>query len=372
MIANTSKELKLLDKVTKEFARKELAPAREENDKFPYGPFFDSTLEKTFDLDFFHSILPEQYNGIGQGISSLCIVLDNICREDSSLGGIILTTSAAHEILLAAQSWELLKKLTDKTDNVNDFLIAMPVFNDPSDIEPTIQAEKKSDSYTLKGTQEYLVLGGIAGHALVPATIAGTDGYSFFLVDLAETGFTKSEPVHSLGLHACPAVDLTLNNVTAILVGEEGAGAAYFEKMVSKLSAAAASMALGIMKGSFKEALDYTQKRSQGGRKIINWSEVKMMLANMAVDIKNSEMAVSRACQAMDGNETGWEACSKAAAIKIQGMACSLTTDGIQVMGGVGYMKDFGQEKRFRDAKHIQALFGMTPRKKLKYLESII
>ena len=140
MIANTSKELKLLDKVTKEFARKELAPAREENDKFPYGPFFDSTLEKTFDLDFFHSILPEQYNGIGQGISSLCIVLDNICREDSSLGGIILTTSAAHEILLAAQSWELLKKLTDKTDNVNDFLIAMPVFNDPSDIEPTIQA----------------------------------------------------------------------------------------------------------------------------------------------------------------------------------------------------------------------------------------
>ena len=82
--------------------------------------------------------------------------------------------------------------------------------------------------------------------------------------------------------------------------------------------------------------------------------------------------ALLSACQAIDGKEPGWEKNSIAAAVKIQEMACNLTTDGIQVMGGAGYMKDFGQEKRFRDAKHIQALFGMTPRKKLKYFESII
>ena len=371
MIAN-NKELKLLDKAANEFARKELAPGREENDKFPFGPFFDAILEKAYDLDFFHSILPEKFGGIEQGISSLCIVLENICQEDSSLGGIILTTCAAHEILLAAESGDLLKTITDKTENVNDFLIALPLFNDPLDATPDVTAEKKDEGYILNGTQEYLVLGDMAGHAIVPATIRSFDGFSFFLVDLKETGLQKSKPVFSLGLHACPAIDMSLNNVSAVLVGEENRGDVYFKKMAAKLSVAVAAMALGIMKGSLKEAFAYTQKRSQGGRTIINWSELQMILAQMALDMKNAEMTVSRACQAMEGNETGWEACSTAAAIKTQEMACNLATDGIQVMGGVGYMKDFGQEKRFRDAKHIQALFGMTPRKKLKYLQSIL
>jgi len=107
MIANTSKELKLLDKAAGEFARKELAPAREENDKFPFGPFFDSVLNKAYELDFFHSILPEKFGGIEQGMTSLCIVLDNICREDSSLGAIILTSTASHEVLLAAKNEDL-------------------------------------------------------------------------------------------------------------------------------------------------------------------------------------------------------------------------------------------------------------------------
>ena len=372
MIANNNKELKLLGKAATEFARKELAPGREENDKFPFGPFFDSVLEKAYSLDFFHAILPENYGGIGQGISALCIVLENICREDSSLGGIILTTCAAHEILLAAGSDELLKKLTEKKEQVNDFLMAVPVFTDPSDILSSVKAENKGEHYLLSGLQEYLVLGGMAGHALIPATIAGSDGFSFFLVNLKEEGIETSKPVYSLGLHACPAVDVSFKNVPANLVGKAGEGKLYFDRMTARLSVASAAMALGMMKGSFKEALGYAQKRSQGGREIFNWSEVRMMLASMAIDMKNAELTVSRACQALDGNEPGWDTVSIAAAIKIQEMACNLTTDGIQVMGGAGYMKDFGQEKRFRDAKHIQALFGMTPRKKLKYFESII
>ena len=65
---------------------------------------------------------------------------------------------------------------------------------------------------------------------------------------------------------------------------------------------------------------------------------------------------------------TQWQTRSRAAALLIQEMACEVTTDGIQVLGGAGYMKDFGQEKRFRDAKHIQALLGIAPLKKITLL----
>jgi len=372
MIAGTDKELKLLDKASAEFAKKILAPDREEHDRFPFAPFFMPVLEKAFSLDFFHVTLPETLGGIGQGVTALSLILSNLCREDSSLGGIIFTHTASQELLLAANAELLLQKITDNASRANDLLIAFPVFNNPVEIENSAVLEKNSNGYTLSGNIEYVVLGDIGTRALLPAKKAGADGISFFLVNLGGQGVTVSDPIHSLGLHACPAVDISLDNVEAELVGEEGHGSIYFEKMTDRMSVAAAAMSFGIMRGSYHEALDYSRGRFQGGREIINWSEIQMILADMALKIKNSEMVVSRASEAVDDKENGWQSYSRAAAISVQEATCDLTTWGIQVLGGVGYMKDFGQEKRFRDAKHLQALLGLAPMRKLKFIKNQI
>ena len=62
----------------------------------------------------------------------------------------------------------------------------------------------------------------------------------------------------------------------------------------------------------------------------------------------------------------------QAAAIHVLSTATTLATDGIQAMGGVGYMKDFGQEKRFRDAGQIQAFLGNFPMKKIRLIKQIL
>jgi len=46
-------------------------------------------------------------------------------------------------------------------------------------------------------------------------------------------------------------------------------------------------------------------------------------------------------------------------------LACDATNDGIQILGGYGYMKDYGQEKRYRDVRMVQALLGAVPFKKI-------
>lgn len=370
-IKTSKKELSMLAKAASEFAKKMLAPDREGNDKFPFGPFFNPVIEKAFDVDFFHILLPEEFGGMNQGLSALSVTLENICREDSSLGGILFTTAAAHELLLQAGAYEEIAHLTN-TGKVDSFLIGMPVFNNPSEITPRIQAQRTGDRFTLTGFLEYLVLGGLSGHALVPAVIDGSSRYSYFLVDLTGQGVVKSDPVLSLGFRACPAVDVTFIKADAILIGEQGNGAAYFEKMAARMNVAVSAMALGVMKGSFKEAFEYTKKREQGGGKIIRWSAVKMLLANMMTAITNAELIVERACKAVDSLEPQWEARAKAASVHVSAMACDITTDGVQLLGGVGYMKDFGQEKRFRDARHIQNLLGMAPTKKLSLIESLI
>lgn len=369
MIAGTDRELKMMDKASAEFAGKALAPARKENDAYPFGPFFDDVVKNAHDLDFFHVILPEACNGLGQSITALCVVLYNFCRQDSSLGGIVFTNAAAQELLIAAGEQDRLAAVTRAADTVDELLLAAPVFNHPADRQSGVSACLGDGGYRLSGQAGYVVAGSIAKHAVIPAKAPETDGCCFFLVDLSQSGVAVSDPVPSLGLHACPAVDITFDNVAAELVGDAGGGCRYFDQMTDRLSAAAAAMSAGIMKGAYDEALAYSKGRFQGGRAIVDWSGLRMILSEMAVAVKTAETTVSRVCQAVDAGETGWQVCARAAAIDIQEASCELTTNGIQLLGGVGYMKDFGQEKRFRDAKHLQPLLGMVPMKKLRLME---
>ena len=370
MLTGASKELTMLGKAAAEYARKELAIDRQENDKYPFGSFFDSALSKAFEIDLFHTILPEALGGMDQGMCALCVIMDNVCQVDGSLGGIIFTNAFAQEIILNANDPALLQPIVSSATDVKEYLLACPIFNNPADVEPDVEAVKEDGKYVLNGKCEYLVLGGFAAHAVIPAKIHGQAGYSLFLLDLSDRQVTKSEPVLSLGFHACPAIDLALNCTKSILIGEEGQGNAYFSGAGDSMFVAAAAISMGIMKGAYKEALEYSQERFQGGREIINWSEIRMILANMALKIKIAEMAIVQACRAVDQMVADWRQCSRAAALSVAEMACEVTTDGIQVLGGVGYMEDYGQAKRYRDAKQAQSLLGITPMKKLRYLNS--
>lgn len=372
MICRGDKELKLVEGAAIDFAAKELEPNREEYDQYPFGPFFDSTLSKAFELGFFQTALPASMDGMELGITGLSVILKAVCAADASLGGVIFTNAFAQEILLAAKANKLLKETVASEEDVKKFLLACPVFNNPSEIRHAAQVKKSKNGYVLTGEVQYVVLGGFASQGLIPGVMEGEDGYSWFLVDLKGKGVKRGEPIFSLGLHSCPAVDLGFSNAPAILVGKQLNGAAYFENAADRMYAAAAAMSAGIMEGAFAEAAAYSKERKQGGWEIINWSEIQMILAGMAVNAKTGEMLVSKACEAVDGRQGKWEAASRAAAISVCTAACEAATDGIQALGGVGYMKDHGQEKRFRDAKQIQALMGIAPMKKIRYINKVM
>ncbi|MFA6010571.1 MAG: acyl-CoA dehydrogenase family protein [Desulfobacteraceae bacterium] len=372
MTQPNTKELQLLEKASSEFSKKILAPEREENDKYPFGPYFTHIIDKAYELDFFHITLPEHTGGIGHGIRAFCLVLEQICREDSSLGGIIFTNALAQEIFMASGQHDFLKNHCEKATNPGQFLLAFPSLLNPSETSRLPLARRMGDNYTLSGAMEYLVLGGMTQTAVIPAVIAGDMECSFFLTSLSSSGVSVGEPVMSHGLHACPAVDVILNDAKGILLGEEGKGMAYFNKASGTMQLAASAMALGIMKGSLNEAMTYCGGRVQGGRKLKDWSAMQMVLADMTIQTHVADMLVQRACQAIENQEKDWSACVQAASIHILSAATHLTSDGIQSMGGVGYMKDFGQEKRFRDAGHIQAMLGHAQLKKLRFIKQFL
>ena len=365
-------EMQMLERAAREFAAGELIDHRQETDRFPFGPFFSTVLERAFNLDFMHITLPAAMGGMGMNVTALCMVLDRLCQADASLGAVLLTHCLAQEILIQGGAHDLLAQRAARAQKPEHFLIACPLFNNPAEIRHVATVDSNGGHFFLSGEVPYLVLGGVADLALVPAAGRDTSAWSYYLADLKQAGIRISEPVLSLGLRCCPAVDVAFQKAAALAVGAEGDGRPLFETAAAKLSVAAAAISTGIMKGSFQEALTYAQEREQGGRKLTGWSEIRKLLADMAVHIEIADMVVPAAGRSVDRAEKGWAQKALAAAAHIQESAVQVTTDGVQALGGVGYMQDFGQEKRFRDAKHIQACFGLTPLKRIRLLEEII
>ncbi|MGC9325434.1 MAG: acyl-CoA dehydrogenase family protein [Desulfomonilia bacterium] len=371
MIGKMNPDLKPFEELATSFAEKELAKKTEEHDQYPFGKLFTDVIEKAHEVGLLGITLPEDMGGIGQGISALCLILDRISQVNSSLSGIIFTNTLSQELMIASQAHESLREIVSSAKSVHDFLIASCSFSNPVELQNLPMARKKGDAYHLSGELDYVVLGGIASHALVPAYRADRSRYSFFLVDIDATGIEKSDAVFSIGLHACPAVDMRFNETKARLVGEEGKGRTYFQDVSKKMHVAAAAMSTGIMKGSFKEALAYSKERFQGGCAIINWSEVSMILANMAVKLNVGDLCVAQACQALEQNSQDWQHHCISAALHVHELTCDAVTDGVQLLGGNGYMKDYGQEKRYRDARQVHALMGIAPLKKISMIREI-
>ncbi|PKN84346.1 MAG: acyl-CoA dehydrogenase [Deltaproteobacteria bacterium HGW-Deltaproteobacteria-1] len=353
------------------FAARELTGKVAEHDRFPFGGFYEDVLKKIHEVGFLNAALPVELGGAGFGIEALCAILENISEVDASPAGIIFTQALSQKILMAAGAGKLAATLSASDTAVKASFVAFPVYVNPASTDTLPVAQNIGGDYALTGRIELLVLGNLARQAIVGARTGQGPDYSFFLVDLDGKGVEKSEPVFTLGLHACPAVDVTFQGARVQLIGEENAGPVYFEQVLPQMNAAAVSISSGILRGTYSEALAYAQRREQGGRPIVLWSEVAMMLADLSIKADVAAMCVCQSCRELEQKQIGYESRVCAAALHVSALACEATVDGVQVLGGYGYMKDYGQEKRYRDARMVQALLGSVPMKKLAMIRRL-
>ncbi len=363
MCATTNQELQMLDSMALEFAASELLEGREDSDEYPFKPLSTNALSKASDVGFFSLMLPEDMGGSNRSMKALCTVLAKISQVDASLGGVIFTNALAQDAIMNAGALGLIAE---------GELLGCTPFDNPAETGNYATAKAGEDGYTLNGKIDYVVLGELARRVLVAAKIEDQRELSLFLAKTDLDEVRISEPIVSLGLHACPAVDMLFQDAPALLVGEAGAGSRYLGEATDRLSVACAAIATGLMTGSLTTGLEYALERLQGGRLIVNWSQVRMMMADIAIKIKAAELIVDAATAAIDDGTEGWQRASRAAALHVCPLACDATNVGIQLLGGNGYMHEYGQEKRFRDARQVQMLLGMPNMRRLSYVQGII
>lgn len=349
------------------FASRELESAAAERDGYPFADFHWPAVEKAGSMGLLGLTLPESHGGSGLGMQALATVLRTLAAKDASLSLLVFSQCIGREFLIRCAP-EGMRQGWTRAPQGRPSLLGLPLYFVPEDLPEGVQAVSTDGRVHLSGMLESVACLPVANAALVPADLDGS--IRFFLVEMERSGVVVSPPVVSLGLRGCPVADLELRDVdvpTANHLGESGSH--IYAWLADRYRGPLSAIALGILDGCCATAVKFARERYQGKKQIVEHDMVRRMLANMRAWIDVGAAAVWRICEISEFPE-GTGATEALSLQELLTMAVTrAVTDGVQVLGGYGYMREYGQEKRMRDAKQLQAVFGSSPVRMMEIFE---
>jgi alkylation response protein AidB-like acyl-CoA dehydrogenase len=222
-------------------------------------------------------------------------------------------------------------------------------------------ATPTDDGYLINGSKAWITHGGIADfYTLFARTDEGSRGVSCFLIPAGVEGLSFGKPEDKMGLCAVPTTAAFYDNVRVPVgrrVGEEGQGLQIAFSALDAGRLGIAAVAVGIAQAALDEATAYANDRSTFGRKIIDHQGLGFLLADMAAAVVSARATYLDAARRRDAGLSYAQHASIAKLIATDA-AMKVTTDAVQVLGGVGYTRDYRAERHMREAKITQIFEG--------------
>ncbi|GAH18205.1 unnamed protein product, partial [marine sediment metagenome] len=205
------------------------------------------------------------------------------------------------------------------------------------------------------------------GEAEIYTIIALTDkargarGASAFLVEKDTPGFSFGRKEKKMGIRTSATRELVFEDCfvpAENIIGREGMGFIMTLRLFNISRPGIGAQAVGLAQGALEAAVDYAKKRIQFGHPIISFQAVQHMLANMATDVEAARALVYATARTVDSGAKNVSLESAMSKVFASDVAMRVTTDAVQIFGGVGYMRDYPVEKMMRDAKITQIYEG--------------
>lgn len=222
-------------------------------------------------------------------------------------------------------------------------------------------ATPTDDGYLVNGSKAWITHGGIADfYTLFARTGEGSRGVSCFLIPAGIEGLSFGKPEEKMGLCAVPTTAAFYDNVRVPAVrriGEEGQGLPIAFSALDSGRLGIAAVAVGIAQAALEEATAYAHERSTFGRRIIDHQGLGFLLADMAAAVASARATYLDAARRRDAGLPYSQQASIAKLVATDA-AMKVTTDAVQVLGGVGYTRDYRAERYMREAKITQIFEG--------------
>ncbi|HET7712465.1 MAG TPA: acyl-CoA dehydrogenase family protein, partial [Thermoanaerobaculia bacterium] len=350
-------EQKQIKQMVKEFAESEIGPHVSEWDEQQHFPL--ETVKKLGELGMLGVIFPEEYGGAGLSYVDYVNVIEELAVVDSGVG----LTVAAHNSLCTghiylagneAQKKKWIPKLVSG-EWIGAWGLTEPGSgSDASGMRTT--AVRDGGEWVLNGTKNFITNATYADISVVLAVSDRNDkkrGITAFAIEMDRGGIRAGKKENKLGMRASDTAELILEDCRVPqenVLGEVGSGFIDSMKVLDGGRISIAALAIGVARGAYEAARDYSKQRQAFGKVIADFQAIQFMLADMATEIEAARLLTYQAAAMKDSGErvTHFSAMAKLYASEV---AVRATEKGVQIFGGYGFIKDFPAEKFYRDVK---------------------
>ncbi|MDP7077034.1 MAG: acyl-CoA dehydrogenase family protein [Desulfobacterales bacterium] len=376
--ALTEEQLMVKD-MARRFAETEIKPVAAELDENHEHPA--EIVKKMGELKFMGIAVPEEYGGGGMDNVSYVLALIEISKACASTGAIMSVNNSlyCYPVMAYGTHEQKMKYLSPVAGGEKTGCYALTEAGAGSDPSALLtSAIQDGDEWIINGEKKFITSGNVASYAVVAALTEKGKGYkgiSSFVMDLEKTpGFKVGRVEEKLGINASGTAELIFENARVPVDGLLGNKSEGFKQMLTTLDGGRvgiASQAVGIGRAVLDEALEYAKVREQFGKPITSFQAIQWKLADMATELDAAELMTLRAAW-LEDNGKPYEKAAAMAKMYASDVTMRASVEGVQILGGYGYCKDYPMEKHMRDAKICQIYEGTNEIMRLVIANNLI
>lgn len=346
----------------KAFAEKEIKPLARELDEKEQ---FSSHLSKRMGEEgLFGIAIPKEYGGQGLDYLSFIIAIEELARVDSSQAAIMASHNSLGIGPLYNYGTEEQRKKFIPRLCTGEALWAFGLTekNAGSDSRGTeSKAVLEGNEWLINGSKMFIsnASSPISAGVTIQVITGEKDGkkeFSTILVDRNTPGY-RAEKIHGKMMwRAIDTARLYFENVRVPkenLLGELGMGSKIMLETLDSGRLTIAAMGLGLSRGAFEMAMNYSQSRNQFGKPIAKFQAIAFKLADMATKIELAKNTLYHACWLKD---KGHPYAKEAAMSKLycSEIAHEISHEALQIHGAYGLMREYDIERFYRDQRLLQ------------------
>ncbi|HUV98157.1 MAG TPA: acyl-CoA dehydrogenase family protein [Candidatus Paceibacterota bacterium] len=360
----------------KEF-KPELALELDKKEEFPMELY-----RKAAHLGFTSMFFPEEYGGQGCGLLETCMVIEEMCRADSSFGVAISSGNFGSELILTCGTKEQKDKYLPpicKGEYMSAAAFTEPNVSGSDITRMETTATKYGNEWWINGTKTFITNATLANFIIV---LTQTDtktrptyrGETLFVVNKDTPGLETTKLHNKMGIRCSVTGEIKLDNVKVAdrnIVGELNRGFYTSMEFFDKTRVGVAAQALGIAQGAWEIAFKYSKQREAFGQPLLQHELIGCGLAEAMTKIEAARWLTYRAAWLVDAEKM--DPMATAMAKQYASRVAMETTDfAIQILGAYGYLGEYRVERYHRDAKITEIYEGTSEIQKLTVLKYLL
>ncbi|MCS7050327.1 MAG: acyl-CoA dehydrogenase family protein [Thermomicrobium sp.] len=368
----TNAEFETILQTVREFIAREVIPREEEIEETDAVP--DVIRTGAIHLGLFGYALPEEYGGLGLSMVREVRLAFELGRTTPAFRSMFGTNNGIAGQMIAQFGTEEQKERYLPmlcSGGVASFaLTEAEAGSIPTGMRT--KAVRDGDTYVLTGSKRFITNAEVADVFVVFARTGspaeGGRDICAFLVDAGADGLTVGSRDQKMGQRGAWSSEVYLDGVrvpaSALLGGTEEGGYKKAMFAVTKGRLTIGALCVGMAERIIEEATAYALSNRQGGKPIGHYQLVQAMLAESETEARAGRALALASAAAFDaGTDTiQGPACTKLFCSEMLGRVADR---GVQICGGVGYMRSVPIERFYRDARLFRIYEGTSEIQKL-------